>query len=397
MYYYLIGSLKRRVILELKDSLSKHPVYAKAAEFVQNKFAFDERPNFGVVVKGASGNKIQLSPSNFIGIVQSHVMLACLDVPSTLIEWVREDLNVVKQGESFPTPAGAYYIECLEVPENQGEVGQYIIDPLYTVTDLPLFTSVSGLESSSQLPHNALPETVRVWENGRHPLIPGVDYTTDSEGLITFLTRFIPGTVVTVDYRYPGPSIGPVDWQWNTSDFKTLPGVVIAFGKRGKKGDKQVIMVSEDPNDAAQAYGGIFEATFDLDVIAQDPLQMEEMADYIVMDLWGGKRSALSFEGLELLDLSMGGEAEESYDELAEMNYYTTSLSLQIQAPWEIHVPIPFTTSRATIYTKAAESTFDKDRGTTAQSSVQPLSQGGLFLVSSPILAGRNPSFERIT
>jgi hypothetical protein len=397
MYYYLIGALKRRIVLEIKDSLSKHPVYAKAVPFVQNKFAFDERPNFGVVVKGASGNKVQLSPQNFVGIVQSHAMLAYLDTPSFLIEWVREDLNAVNEGSSFPTLPGAYYIECLEAPTNQGELGKFIIDPLYTVTDLPLFKSVSGLESSSQLPHSAIPETVRVWENRRHPLIPGVDYTVDTEGLVTFLTRFIPGTVVTVDYRYPGPSIGPLDWQWNTSDFTTLPGVVIAFGKRGKVGDKQVIMVSEDRNDAAKAFGGIFEATFDLDVIAQDPIQMEEMADYIVMDLWGEKRSALSFEGIELMDLSMGGEAEETYDESAELNYYTASLSLQVQAPWEIHVPIPFTTSRATIYTKQVESTFDHDRGAPSQSSVQALSQGGLFLVSSPTLAGRGHSFERIT
>jgi hypothetical protein len=36
MYYYLLSSLKRRLILELQDSFSRHPVYEKVVPFIQN-------------------------------------------------------------------------------------------------------------------------------------------------------------------------------------------------------------------------------------------------------------------------------------------------------------------------------------------------------------------------
>lgn len=397
MYYYLISSLKRRLVLELQDSFSKHPVYEKAVPYIQNKYAFDERPQFGIVVKGASGNKVQLSAENFVGVVQSHAMLAFLDTPSYLLEWVREDLNTVKEnGDQVPTQAGVYYIECLTAPTNQGESGTFVIDPLLTVTDEPLLKVISGVERSAHLQNEPVPGTLRLWENRRTPLLEGRDFTVDGQE-IKILGRLLPGAIITADYRYAAPSIGPIEWKWNTSDWKTLPGVIMAFGKRGKPGDKQAVVVYEDRVDVANAYGGRFEATFDLDVIAQDPIQMEEMADYVVMSLWGEKRSALSFEGIEIIDLSMGGEAEEAYDENADLYYYNASLSIQLQADWEIHVPMPFTVSRAVAFTRSAEAAMNAERGGYGESSIKAYSQGGLFLATTPVIVGRNSSYERIT
>ena len=60
MYFYLISSLKRRLIEELKDSFARHPLYKKIVPFIQNKYAFDERPQYGIVVKGSSA---KLSPA----------------------------------------------------------------------------------------------------------------------------------------------------------------------------------------------------------------------------------------------------------------------------------------------------------------------------------------------
>ena len=108
MYFHLISSLKRRLILELQDSFSRHPVYDKIVPFIQSKFAFDERPQYGIVVKGTSANKVQVSPQNFLGTIESHVMLAYYNEPAYLLEWVREDLNVVREGgDSMPILAGA--------------------------------------------------------------------------------------------------------------------------------------------------------------------------------------------------------------------------------------------------------------------------------------------------
>lgn len=398
MYYYLISSLKRRLILELQDSFSRHPVYSKAVPFIQNKYAFDERPQFGIVVKGSSANKVQLSSENFVGVVESHVMLSYMEKPAYLLEWAKEDIPCVQKNNGvMPIPPGVYYVECLTAPTNPGETGTFVIDPLLTVTDEPLLLVRSGIETEARLQNVPIEQTVRIWEGRRILLTEGQDYTIDyNTGAVTLKTRLLPDTVLTADYRYASPSIGPVPWQWNTADWETLPGVVMAFGKRGKPGDKMAIVVYTDRVDAARAYGGRFDASFDLDVIAQDPIQMEEMADYVTMTLWGEKRSLLSTEGIEVVDVSMGGEAEEAYDETADIYYYNASMSVQIQADWEIHIPLPFTISKAVAATRQAEASVTPDRrGGTSSLSILP--QGGLFFVTTPVIVGRNNFYERIT
>lgn len=398
IYYYLVSSLKRRLVLELQESFSRHPVYLKAVPFIQNKYAFDERPQFGIVVKGSSANKVQLSSENFVGVVQSHVMLAYLDKPAYLLEWIKEDLPCIQNNnEVMPTPPGVYYIECLTAPTDPGERGTFVIDPLLTVTDEPLLSIRSGIETEAQLQDSPVEGTLRIWEDRRILLLEGHDYSVDYQTrVVTFNTRFNPNSILTADYRFAAPSIGPIEWRWNVADTDTLKGVVLAFGKRGKPGDKQAIVVYEDRVDAANAFGGRFEATFDLDVIAQDPIQMEEMADYTVMSLWGEKRAALSFEGLEILDVSMGGEAEETYDETGDLYYYNASLSVQVQADWEILIPLPFTVSKVAAATRQAEESVNADRQGGA-SSIVALPSAGLFFATVPVIVGRNSNYEKIT
>ena len=356
--------------------------------FIQNKYAFDERPQFGIVVKGSSANNIKLSPQNLLGTVESHVMLSYLDTPSYILEWVKEDFNTVKEnGGSMPIPAGVYYIECLDAPTNPNEVGHFIIDPLLTVTDEPLLQIVSGVETRAELQNTPVLGTLHIWLNRKLPLYEGKDYTVNyTTREVTILVNLLPGSILTSDYRYPVPSIGPIEWKWNTADWKTLPGVILAFGKRGKQGDKVVVVVYDDRVDTAIAHGGKFEVSFDIDVIAQDPMQMEEMADYTLMSLWHEKRPNLSFEGIEVTEVSIGGEAEEAYDEVADTFYYTASMSIQIQSDWEVHLPLPFTISGA-----SAATLPDGSPG------VQPVAQTELFFATVPIIVGRNSNYERIT
>lgn len=398
MYYYLTSALKRRIILELQESFSRHPVYNKVAAFIQNKYSFPERPQFGIVVKGSTSNKVALSADNYQGTVENYVMLAYLDKPAYLLEWVREDSKCIDSHGQMPTAPGVYYIECTSAPETPGEEGEFYVDPLITMTDHPVLRIVSGVESEAQLDPLPVQGTLRIWENHRVELQEGTDFRVDyTTGKVNLLTRFYVDSVLTADYRYAAPTIGPVKWKWNTADWKTLPGVVLAFGKRGAVGDKMAVMVNADRVDTAQAYGGRFDATFDLDVIAQDPMQMEEIADFAMMTFWGEKRSLLSSEGIEVTDISMGGEAEESYDETADLFFYTASLSLQVQTDWEIHIPLPFTLSKATTATREAEeqTTFDRRSGDSSLIAVTP--GGGLFIATAPILKGRNSFFEKIT
>jgi hypothetical protein len=223
-----------------------------------------------------------------------------------------------------------------------------------------------------------------MWIN-RLILSNGTDYSVDyTNGAITILSKFSSESVLTADYRYAADSIGPVEFKWNSADFQTLPGVVMAFGKRAEVGQKIAIVIYADRVDTAKAYGGKFEASFDLDAIARDPDQMEEIADLIIMYLWGEKREALSFEGLEITDVSMGGEAEETYDETADDYFYQASMSVQVQADWEIHVPLPLVISRVTPSTS---------EGTSGIQEVV----SDLFYATHPVIVARNRDFERIT
>jgi len=386
VYYYLTSAIKRRAILELKDSFSRHPIYSKVVPFIQNRFSFTERPQMGIVVKGSSANKVSLSGDNFIGNVQSYVMLGYVGQPTYPIEWVREDLNAIRENEDrMPTAPGIYYIEILTVPENPQTPGTFVVDPLLTVTGEPLLRFESGIEREAQLENPPTKGTVRLWVNDRLMLSEGKDYTIDYKtGAVTFLSRFAPQETVTADYRFPIPSQGPFEFQWNTADFKTLPGVVLAFGKRARLGDKVAVKINPDREDTALAYGGKFEVSLDLDVLSQDTTATEEIADLSVMYLWGEKKPYLEFEGIEIVDISIGGEAEETYDETADINYYTASLSIQFRADWEIHVPLPLTISKAT---------------TTQLDGSDGLVFAGpstLLFTTFPTIVGRNNDFERI-
>lgn len=397
MYYNLVSALKRRLVIELKDIFSKHPIYEKVVPNIQTKYVFTERPQYGIVIKGSSANKVTLSGDNFMGIIASHVMLAYVNQPAYPIEWVREDSACIEKHQGMPIAPGIYYVEILSAPTTTEPEGEFMVDPLLTVTDEPLILFQSGIEREAQLQSVPMQGTVRIWENRRHPLEEGRDFEVNyTTGAVLFKTRFYPNTTITADYRYPVDSIGPVKFTWNHSDTSTLPGVVMAFGKRARAGDKVAVMVYPDRVDTAKAYGGKSELSFDIDVIAQDPLQMEEIADFTMVKLLEEKKPALEFEGIEILDVSIGGEAEEVYDETAENFVYTASMSVQLRADWEVHVPMPLTISHAT--TAPTSVPVDYDRRTTATSQIQESSNSSLMYATVPtILAGRNADYERIT
>src|SRR5574338_1269213 len=146
MYYYLVAALKRRLVLELKDSFSKHPIYEKIVPNIQNRYAFDERPQFGIVVKGSSANKVSLAADNHLGTIDSHVMLAYVGEAAYPIEWVREDLAAVRaNNDVMPIRAGIYYIEILTVPTTAAGIGTFVVDPLIEVTDEAVLVFQSGI------------------------------------------------------------------------------------------------------------------------------------------------------------------------------------------------------------------------------------------------------------
>lgn len=379
MYYYLVQALKKRLILELQDSFSHHPIYRKIVPYIQNRFVFEERPQYGIVVTGSNTTKVQFDPSNFIGMVQSHVMLARAEGQTVFpLEWVKEDLACIRNnGGIMPSAPGVYYLEILSAPTNPTEEGYYALDPLLTVTNEPVLLLTPGLYVEGQLQNVPVDGTLRLYQNRTYLLTEGTDYTLGTNGQIEFLRVFPQDTPITADYRYSGVSVGPVPFKWNTADTKTLPGVVLAFGKRSEAGQKVAVVIYDERVSTAQAYGGKNELSFDLDVLSRDSVQLEEISDLVNMFLWAEKKPRLEWEGIEILDVSMGGEGEEPIDETGQDFQYTASMSVQLRADWEIHLPLPLTISR-----------MDTEGLTVAPSN--------LFYQTYPILAGRNPDYERI-
>ncbi len=380
MYYYLVSSVKTRLVDELKDSFARHPIYSKIVPFIQNKFSFEERPTYGIVLKGSSANKIALSADNFLGTKTSHVMLSYVGQPTYPIEWVREDPSSFIPGEGFPTKPGVYYIEILKVPENSLGEGLFVIDPLLTVSSYRLLLFNSGIEKHCQITPPPLQGTLRIYENGRRLLVEGQDYTVNySTGAVTLSSTFrsYAGSTLVADYRYVEESKGPYPFRYYEANTTALPGVVLAFGNRAQVGDKVALVVYEDRVETAQTFGGRFDVTIDLDVLAVDPIQMGEIADFVMMTLWAVKRERLASEGLQLMDVSIGGEVEETYDETGQTFYYMVTMSAQFRTDWELDVPLPLTISNVT-------------------QDLMGKSDVGLMSVVTPTLVGRFPTFENL-
>lgn len=384
MYYYLREALKNRLISELRDSFSRHPLYAKIVPYIQNRYSTKARPQYGIIVQGSSGDQVAMAANNFVGTVVGYAMLAYVGQPVYPLEWVRDDINAIRAlGGRHPSPAGLYNVEILEAPETPQGYGAFVIDPLLESLQEPVIQFRTGFEKVSVLQH--LPfDRLRLWLNQRVLLEEGRDYTRQGQQ-ITWIGRFQPGNTVRADYYYAEPSRGPFPYQWNRADFQAIPGVVLAFGRRGKAGDRVAVRVYPEAVDTAEAYGGKHEFSFDVDVIAvNDQRQMEEIADLVVMYLVSDKKPMLEFEGIEILKVSLGGEAEESYDENAEIMYYTGSVSVSIRADWEVHRPLPLAISQNT--------TAKKD-GTNGL--VQGVASS-LVYATEPVVVDRSAYYDRI-
>ena len=382
--------MKRRLILELKDSFAQHPIYNKIVDHIESKYSFSERPQMGIVVKGASANKVALSSDQFLGTLQSYVMLAYVGAPTFPIEWVVEDAAALDaHGGQMPLLPGIYYIKILDAPEDVQSEGHFEVEPLLTVNDEPVLRFQSGVETEGQLQQLPVHGTLRLWQNRNYRLTEGKHFTVDyTTGAIVFLESFLPGSVVTADYRYAVPAIGPIAYQWNRADYKTLPGAVLAFGKRGKAGDRVAVVVYGDRTPTANAYGGRFELSFELDVIARDPHQMEELADLTVMYLQYQKRRLLSSDGIEVMDVSIGGETEEVADETGDNFFYSASVSVQVQTPWEVHEPLPLTISVVT--------TESDNPNAAGRSTLIGDVYNSLVFATMPTLIGRRNDFESL-
>ena len=402
MKNWLTNATKNRVIRELRQILLGHPRYRGDFRNVQNKFGFDQRPQRGIIVQGTSADRVKLSADNYIGRLSSFVMHARVgNKAGNSIEWVKENQGLLEEfspkRDVFPSPPGVYLMEVVKDPDEAlNRPGEFVVDPVLSVPDEPLIVFGSDADAEAQLIHqDVYPGSVRLWLDGRRPLLLGVDYEVDYDtGLVSFLRATPPGATVFADYRYKLDRQGPFPFYYEHTDTDSIPGAVLAFGERAECGDKWAVVVNSTRTDSADVYGGKFEVFFDLTVFSRDAEDREKFSDFVVIQLLE-RQNTLGFDGLELMDVSPGGESEEIYNAEQEDYYYDSSISVGFRVDWEVYVPLPIEVFRIEQTSKASEQETGYMDGTHVldllNATGDPADVAGVAL-----MLGKDVQFERI-
>lgn len=241
-------------------------------------------------------------------------------------------------------PPGIFVIDFIE--DNQ-----FTVQPIYIIKKEMVFETTTGTEVSAQLLNsNVYPMSDALLYKYKssdvtNPLVRNVNYSIDYvTGVVTLLTPLPKGYQLFANYRWQPLNYinGPYDFLPYQENHTVVPGVVLSIGRRAQKGDQQAIIVSQFREDQAMIYGGHWTMSFDIAVIAKDPMQMEEMTDHLVHWLWGVRKNVLEFEGLTLNSVEPTGESEESYIETTGDMYYTSAVSVSLQSEWQEFVPYAY-------------------------------------------------------
>ena len=400
MYFRMTEALKRRMIMELRKYWQFHPRYPDLVDHIQGKYSFRERPSYGIIVKTSGGNRVDLSADNYLGIVESYVYLIKVkNSPGVAVEWVREDsLAIQKNGGKFPSPPGVYYIQ---IDAENDEL--FYVDRLYDVCrEQVMLTS----PTTAMMQHPFLDGSLRLYEMpAAYQLYEGTNYTVERDGdgkptgNITLAEALTGNRWLQADYRWPGETSGPHTLNPGCADNQVIPGCVVAFGRRNGKGDVMAVVVQDLRRPAALEYGGKWDLTFDFDVVSRDVYAQQEIADQTVIYLWGVLRSYLSSEGLEMTDLSLGGESEEVYDDNGDDYFYNSSFSMTLSTDWSIHVPLQAFLRQASplkvAQAKIAAGMTDEEVAL-QKNNIQELEALGLDALVDPYFTGRNDTFEMV-
>jgi len=362
LFANLTEALKGQMLQEIRYYWGQDPKYRDSlVPNIQGKYSFRERPQQAIILKGQSASPFQLSADHFQGTVMSYCyLMKVYGQRGTSIEWVQEDGVAIRANNGvFPTARGIYYIEVqkeeISVRGVPSERLVFYVDPLLEVIDeTPLVLNPLLSEVAAGSFH---PGSLRVYEMpGNLPYYNEINYTADpTTGQITLAAPMAPGTYLSVDYRYAGTSTGPFPVVENGANVEALPGVVLAFGRSAYEGDIMAVVVGGRREAVAREFGGRWELSMDFDIMARDLYAQGEITDRTLMYLYTEARARLSGQGIEITSVSMGGEAEEIYDETGDDYFYTASLSLSVLTDWAIHIPLPITLARASVATVSQE------------------------------------------
>ena len=348
MFANLTESIKRRFILELRDYWSTHPQYKDSlVPNIQGRYSFEERPQQAIIMKGVSASPNSFSADHYVGTVVSYCHLTKVyGKNGTSIEWVKEDSVAIQNNNGkFPTLPGIYYIEVLKedvvVRGVTRESFVFYVDPLLEAVDeRPITLSPTEFEVGAGKFHKG---SLRVFEMpGNLPLYEGVHYISDpATGKIELFAALNRNTYLSVDYRYAGASLGPFNIEENGANNKAIPGVVLAFGRRFYEGDIMAVVITSEREDSSREFGGKWECSLEFDIMSRDIYTASEISDRSTVFLYATLRDRLASEGINIMNVSHGGESEEAYDENGDDYYYTASISVDVMTDWMIHLPLP--------------------------------------------------------
>lgn len=393
MYYVLSHALTRRFIGELRRFWSHHPRYRDdLVENIQGKYSFDERPQHGIIVKTTGGSVIKMAADNFIGTIHSHAYLSKVErYPGMFIEWTREDsVAIQNNGGRFPSPPGVYYIEVTAYDENTS-IGEFYVDRLITVRDEAV--SLIGNQEGT-LQRKPLSGTLALYETPSGIRLHNFSLDANT-GALTLVQPLENGMGLSADYRYPATSLGPISFKSMRANNTAIPGVVLAFGREVEVGDRLAVVVTNRREPAYQEFGGRWTINMDFDVISRDVHTQREIIDRTMTYVFGSLRPRLSSEGIEIMDLSFGGEVEEVYDETGDDYYYNANFSITLETEWSMHVPLgPMMRSVSAISSddmKDAEA--DPDNAPGESLTMRSL---GISRSLDPFMPGRNATYEVI-
>tara|TARA_B100000073_G_C23698795_1_gene559445 strand:+ start:299 stop:1411 length:1113 start_codon:yes stop_codon:yes gene_type:complete len=334
MFQHLTLAVRDRVIKELRDFWSDHPRYPDFAQNIQGKFSFDERPQFGMVVRTGGANNVVLSPDNFIGTVEGYVSLA--KVPNKpyngSIEWVREDVN------GAPKNPGVYVFTVYEAEGADPASRQHDVyfQRYRRVTENTLMFSS---DTEIMLAGEPIENSLRLIEEPSGRSLGSSEFILQGS-TITLLEAVPRGLKIKALYTEKMEQQGPFRVKPATAYRKIIEGVNIVFGRRLRAGDSMAVIVAESREEIAHEYGGRWDVSVDIDLITRDVHSQADIADQTAVWLWANLRPKLSNLGLDISDVSLGGEAEEVYDDNGDDYFYTASMSFSMQVDWFIHFPL---------------------------------------------------------
>ena len=207
MYQNLLYAVKRRILDEVERAFDRHPAFTDKVK-VYNKFPYEERVQYGAVLRNTSSSQIRLSPDNFISDLTSHCRLARqTDYPGTSIEWIRENswgiTGYMKEEDVSSQLSSTQRMFFTQYPMLQGPANtSYVVNPIgqvqVTVDGVSVFPEYVNGEKRVVMLRQAPADGVEVkvsyfYRTLSDPAIWVIDFVEDNQ--------FIVAPIYTVDNK----------------------------------------------------------------------------------------------------------------------------------------------------------------------------------------------------